>query len=187
MLSEQFFNRAQLTKVLDFKSVSMMQYLEKKGFIKPDIKPSKYSLIQVFFLFFCKELVEYTSFTWKELISLEFNKKISQEELYKKTFAYFFKTESSTFESFFKDDKIEPINLGDSSLLMLDNDILNRQFNEMYCSINDIKKIDDFVTIMIIPMKDNHMNIGVSLRRLKQKFIAKCEELNIDLDEKIPA
>ena len=57
MLSTQFFNRVQLAKLLDFKSDSSIKELEKKGFIKPDIKPSKYSLTQVFFLFFCNKFI----------------------------------------------------------------------------------------------------------------------------------
>ena len=92
MLSTQFFNRVQLAKLLDFKSDSSIKELEKKEFIKPDIKPSKYSLTQVFFLFFCKELVDYTHFSWKDLIKENFNT-ISQNQLYLKGFAYFFKPE----------------------------------------------------------------------------------------------
>ena len=55
MLSTQFFNRVQLAKLLDFKSDSSIKELEKKGLIKPDIKPSKYSLNQVRFYTFNME------------------------------------------------------------------------------------------------------------------------------------
>jgi hypothetical protein len=43
------------------------------------------------------------------------------------------------------------------------------------------------MTILIIPMKNGNNTIGVSLRRLRLKFELKCNELNIDLTEKIPA
>lgn len=186
MLTTQFFTRVQVAKLMGFKSDGMIKDLEKKGFLKPDIKPSKYSVIQVFFLFFCKELIDYTSFTWKELISENFNE-ISQEELYKKSFAYFFKPEDVLFESVDNSAEIAFINPGNITFVMFDNDVLNKQFNEMFGTIKDIQKIDDFITILIVPMKTGNNTIGVSLRRLKQKFVGKCEELNINLSEKIPA
>lgn len=186
MLSQQFFTRIQVSKLMGFKSDGMIKDFEKWGFLKPDIKPSKYSIIQVFFLFFCKELVEYTSFTWKELIGESFNE-ISQDDLYKKSFAYFFKHEDIVFETIGYGDDIEIINPGNITFVMFDNDVLNKQFNDMFGTINDIKKIDDFMTILIMPMKNGNNTIGISLRRLRLKFELKCNELNIDLTEKIPA
>ncbi|MEY3040523.1 MAG: hypothetical protein RJA74_43 [Pseudomonadota bacterium] len=186
MLSQQFFTRIQVSKLMGFKSDGMIKDFEKRGFLKPDIRPSKYSIIQVFFLFFCKELVEYTSFSWKELIGENFNE-ISQDDLYKKSFAYFFTLNDIIFETIGYGDDIAIINPGNITFVMFDNDVLNKQFNDMFGTINDIKKIDDFMTILIIPMKNGNNTIGVSLRRLKQKFVIKCQELDIDLTEKIPA
>ena len=192
MLSTQFFNRVQLAKLLDFKSDSSIKELEKKGFIKPDIKPSKYSLTQVFFLFFCKELVDYTSFSWKDLIKENFNT-ISQNLLYQKSFAYFFKPEDLLLE-YIENGNIEDFiniaivcNLGYLSVVMFDNDFLNKDFEQSYEIINTIKRTDEINTVLIMPMKNGNYTIGVSLRRLKLKFTAKCEELNINLTEKIPA
>lgn len=194
MLSTQFFNRVQLAKLLDFKSDSSIKELEKKGFIKADVRPSKYLLTQVFFLFFCKELVDYTSFNWKNLIKENFNN-ISQKDLYIKDFAYFFKPEDVILECLETGKKEDLINitsfcnLGYLSFVMFDNDFLNKDFNQHYEIINSIQKSDDIdiKTILIMPMKNGNYTIGVSLRRLKLKFIARCKDLNIDLIEKIPA
>ena len=192
MLSTQFFNRVQLAKLLDFKSDSSIKELEKKEFIKPDIKPSKYSLTQVFFLFFCKELVDYTHFSWKDLIKENFNT-ISQNQLYLKGFAYFFKPEDLLLE-YMENGNIEDFiniatvcNLGYLSVVMFDNDFLNKDFEQSYEIINTIKRTDEINTVLIMPMKNGNYTVGVSLRRLKLKFTVKCEELNINLTEKIVA
>lgn len=192
MLSEQFFSRLQMSKLTGFKSDSSIKDLEKKGFLKPDIKPSKYSIIQVFFLFFCKELIDNTSFTWRDLLSERFEK-ISQKDLYEKAFIYFFKPEDIILESLEMRDSedlihlISTLNSGQISVVMFDNDILNKQFEQPYELINNIQKTKDINTVLIMPMNNGNYTIGVSLRRLRLKFELKCKELNIDLTEKIPA
>ena len=192
MLTKQFFTRVQVAKLMGFRSDGMIKDLEKKGFLKPDIKPSKYSIIQVFFLFFCKELVDYTLFTWKELINERFYE-MSQKDLYTKSFAFFFKPEDIKIEALEMNDSgslmqfVSTLRSGHLTVVMFDNDVLNKQFEQYYESINNIQKIDDLITVSITPMKNGNMTIGVSLRRLRLKFMAKCKELNIDLTEKIPA
>lgn len=192
MLSEQFFSRLQMSKLTGFKSDSSIKDLEKKGFLKPDIKPSKYSIVQTFFLFFCKELVDKTSLTWKDLITENFNE-ISQKDLYQKAFIYFFKPEDIVIESLEmrnSEDLIQLIsvlNAGHISFVMFDNDVLNKQFDQHYELLNSIQKTKDINTVLIMPMSNGNYTIGVSLRRLRIKFELKCKELNIDLIEKIPA
>ncbi|HZH38501.1 MAG TPA: hypothetical protein VEX17_00360, partial [Bacillales bacterium] len=78
MLTQQFFTRVQLAKILNFKSDGSIKDLEKKGFLTPQIKPSKYTFNQVLFMMICKEITDLTNLSWKFFIDVEFNKLLKE-------------------------------------------------------------------------------------------------------------
>ena len=167
MLTKQFFTRVQLAKILDFKSDAMIKELEVKGLVKPAIKPSKYTLNQVFFVFICKTIVHETNLTWIHLIKLEFNKILECDTLYQNDLLNY---------HIFR--KYNAININ------IDN-------NDIYC-----KELEN-VLKLLFPNKEKNIyifdddkdidSLVINLKKLRQKFESKCIELNINLTEKLSA
>jgi hypothetical protein len=179
MLSQQFFNRAQLTKILGFKSVSMLQSLETKGLIKPDIKPSKYSLNQVIFVFICKEFVDFTPLTWKNLIDFNFNV-LLKEDLYNNDLLTIFK------KSDVKDCYIYVNN--NSKLVDKLDEYLDVNAIDALSNIPGLNNItyENIASIHVVPDKENSI-MTLSLKRLRRKLNYKCNELKISLEDKVLA
>ena len=179
MLSQQFFNRVQLTKILGFKSVSMLQSLESKGLIKPDIKPSKYSLNQVIFIYICKEFVDFTHLTWKNLIDYNFNK-LLKEDLYNNDLLTFSKKAV---------DKDCYIHVNNNTILVdkLD-EYLDVKAIDILSKIPWLDNItyENIASIHIIPSKEEPI-MTVSLKRIRRKLNYKCNELKINLEDKVLA
>jgi hypothetical protein len=198
MLNQQFFNRAQLTKILCFKSVSMLQSLENKGFIKPDVKPSRYSLNQVLFMMICKEIIDFTKLSWKDLINISFNQ-ILKYDLIKNNLLF---VSQDTLNGTVIYDAINDINLGQILERFLDVYILDEfstidgRENSTYEDVPSfITKLDntheynsheDIPSFMIKPAKNGEVTI-ISIDRINRKLHNKCIELKIDLKEKIQA
>ena len=177
MLSTQFFNRVQLAKLLDFKSDSSIKELEKKGLIKPDIKPSKYSLNQVIFLYICKEFVDFTPLTWKNLIDYNFNK-LLKEDLYNNDLLTFSKKTV---------DKDCYIHVNNNTILVdkldeyLDVNAINALSNIPWL---DNITYENIASIHVVPDKE-HSIMTVSLKRIRRKLNYKCNELKISLEDKV--
>ena len=200
MLNQQFFNRAQLTKLLCFKSVSMLQSLENKGFIKPDVKPSRYSLNQVLFMMICKEIVDFSKLSWKDLISSSFNQ-ILKCDLIKNNLLFI---RQDTLNGIVIYDAINDINLGQIIERLLDVYILDElscmegRENSTYEDIpsffiqldntihEDNRTHEDIPSFMIKPDKNGDITI-IYIDRINRKLHNKCIELKIDLKEKIRA
>ncbi|MFM6207106.1 MAG: hypothetical protein ACKPEN_08680 [Planktothrix sp.] len=179
MLSEQFFNRAQLSKILGFKSVAMLQSLENKGFITPQIKPSKYSLNQALFMMICKELIDFTNFSWRHLNSNFSNEILSYNLL---------QNNLMIIINYFESDIILVNVRNDNDYIKkleecLDFDILNKVSN---IDGREHTTFDDIPSILITPDKDRQI-MTISLNRIYRKLQYKCTELKINLEEKVPA
>lgn len=181
MLSQQFFTRVQLTKLLGFKSDGSLKEFEKKGLIKPDIKPSKYSLNQVIFMMICKELTDFTNLSWRHLISSNSNfNQILEYNLLENNLLIIINHIKSDIilVSVTKDDnyvrKIEQC---------LDFDILNNLSN---LEGRENTTFEDIPSLLITPDKDREI-MSVSINRIYRKLQYKCTELKINLEEKIPA
>ena len=179
MLSQQFFNRVQLAKLLEFKSDSIIKDLEKKNFIKPHIKPSKYSLNQALFMMVCKELSDFTNLSWKYLIHSNFSQILSYDLLENNLMIIINYTESDTILVSVKNDN-EYIKTLEKHL---DYDILNKVSN---IDGRENTTFDDIPSILITPDKDRQI-MTISLNRIYRKLQYKCTELKINLEEKVPA
>lgn len=179
MLTTQFFTRVQVAKILGFKSDGMIKDLEKKGLINPEIKPSKYSLNQVIFLFICKELVDFTPLSWKNLIKFNFNK-LLKEDLY-----------NNDLLTIFKKSNVE-----DCYIHVNNNNLLVDKLDE-YLDVNAIDALsnipwldnityENIASIHVIPDKEQPI-MTVSLKRIRRKLNYKCNELKINLEDKVLA
>ncbi|MFM6204521.1 hypothetical protein [Planktothrix sp.] len=179
MLTNQFFTRVQLAKILDFKSVGMLQEFEKKGFITPQIKPSKYSLNQALFMMICKELTTFTNLRWRHLNSNFSNEILSHNLLENNLMIIINYIESDTI--------LVSVRKDDDYVKILENhlyyNILNKVSN---LDGRENTSVDDIPALLITPDKDRQI-MTISLNRIYRKLQYKCTELKINLDEKVPA
>lgn len=179
MLTQQYFTRVQLAKLLGFKSVGMLQRFEKTGFLKPDVRPSKYSLNQVLFMFICKELVDFTNLSWQDLMNTDFNQFLVNNLLSYDLLIVFKYIESNVLffqlrnERIFTKDLIEYLDVDLLDALSQ----LNGRENSTYENIPSLK-IDNY---------DDRSIIFVTIDRIYRKLCNKCIELKIDLKEKVHA
>ncbi|MFM6206361.1 hypothetical protein [Planktothrix sp.] len=179
MLTKQFFTRVQLAKLMGFKSDGMIKDFEKRGFLSPEIKPSKYSLNQVLFMFVCKELTDFTNLGWRHLITSNFSQILSNK-LYENNLMIIINyIESDTiFVSVRKDD--DYIKILENHLYY---NILNKVSN---LDGRQNTSIDNIPSLLITPDKDRQI-MTISLDRIYRKLQYKCTELKINLEEKVPA
>jgi hypothetical protein len=179
MLTKQFFTRVQVAKLMGFKSDGMIKDFEKRGFLIPEIKPSKYSLNQVLFMFICKELTDFTNLRWRHLITSNFSQILSNKLYDNNLMIIINHVENDTIlVSVTKDDdyvrKLEQC---------LDFDILNRVSN---IPGRENTTFEDIPSLLITPDKDREI-MSFSINRIYRKLQYKCTELKINLEEKIPA
>ena len=176
MLTQQFFTRVQLAKILNFKSDGSIKDLEKKGFLTPQIKPSKYTFNQVLFMMICKEITDVTNFSWKYFIDSEFNRllKVNLIDYNLLSLSHFRNTNQLNFE-LTNDDKLVK-DLND----YLDGNLFNRLLK--------LKRIEntDYLNIPSCHIYNDNdcFLLTFSIDRICQKIQYKCIELKIDLKEK---
>lgn len=197
MLNQQFFNRAQVTKILGFKSVSMLQSLENKGFIKPDIKPSRYSLNQVLFIMICKELIDFRKckFSWKSFIEHQLNTKLkcnlidNKVLLDNKALLLFDFINTNRMEILLRndDDLVRRANFyfynETPNILLQLKESINNTSESNTCEINPSLDLPNFYIFCDI----DYDIYTFPIDRIYQKLQNKCIELQIDLNEKIRA
>lgn len=170
MLTQQFFTRSQLAKILNFKSDSYIKDLEKKGFITPQIKPSKYTFNQILFMMICKEITDFTNLSWKYLIDVNFNHILKDNIIdYNLLILSSIKSSNQIDVELKNDDEIvkDLNNYLDSNLLKLSK-LTGREYISTFHFYED----------------KNHLLITFSIDRFYRKLCDKCVELKIDLNEK---
>lgn len=179
MLTQQFFTRIQLAKILDFKSDSSIKHFEKKGFITPQIKPSKYTFNQVLFMMICKELTDFADFSWKYLIEEIGFTCILEKNLidYDLLYLCYFKSTRRLYVRVYNEDDNLLLNLDD----YLDSglSLIVSKLKENEDDTND--DIPNFCTFY----DKNCIYLLFPIDRMYQKLQHKCTELKIDLKEKI--
>lgn len=172
MLTQQFFTRVQLAKILNFKSDSYIKDLEKKGFIIPQIKPSKYTFNQVLFMMICKEIINVTKASWKYFIDVKFNRLLEANLI----------EGNILFLSQLRDGNELTIQLWNDDVLAKKlNDNLDGEFLKSLSKLNIAYK--NTPTCHILNHEDYFL-LSFSIEMLYQKLWNKCIELNIDLTEK---
>lgn len=181
MLTQQFFTRVQLAKILNFKSDGSIKDLEKKGFISPQIKPAKYTFNQVLFMMICKEIVDCTDLSWKYLIEVNLNcilqKNLIDNDLLRLTY--------------YKSTKILDVSL----IIDHYNNIVPKLYEYLDSGLSHIAANlkesenttnDDKPTFYSAYNKNkNCIFLLFSIDRVYQKLQHKCIELEIDLKEKV--
>lgn len=175
MLSKQFFTRVQVTKLLGFKSDNVIKYLEKKGFISPEIKPSKYSLNQVLFLYICKEMSDFTNLSWTDFMDAKLNNFLEENLLdFDLLIILQYTNTNQPYGSLQKNKELskELDRYFDSALLDAVSKLTGRE-NTTYENIPSIYINKDIMF--------------VSINRVYRKLKNKCTELKINLEEKITA
>lgn len=170
MLTQQFFTRVQLAKILNFKSNNSIKDLEKKGFITPQIKPSKYTFNQVLFMMICKEIIDFTTFSWKFFIDEQFNI-LLQADL--KDYKLFI------LSSIKGSDRID-IELKNDKVLTKD---LNNYLDSNLLSSPKTKGSDHMPNFHFRETK-GYIVLTFSIERIYHRLYKKCTELKIDLKEK---
>lgn len=180
MLTKQFFTRVQLAKLMGFKSDGMIKDFEKRGFLTPEIKPSKYSLNQALFMMICKELITFTNLSWRHLIKSNFSNEILSYNLLQNNLMIII--------NYFESDVILVNVRNDEDYVRkleecLDFDILNKVSN---LDGRENTTFDDIPSLLITPDKDRQI-MTISLSRIYRKLEYKCTELQINLEEKVPA
>ena len=184
MLTQQFFTRVQLAKILDFKSDGSIKDLEKKGFITPQVKPSKYTFNQVLFMMICKELTDFRNFSWKKFIdcklnfTLEYNL-IDYDALLIYNFIY---TDRMGFLPINSDDLVRRMNF------FLNNEVSNilLKLKESVNNTSESNTSVDLPNFYIFCDTDCDV-YTFPIDRIYLKLQNKCIELKIDLNEKIRA
>ncbi|PJE46035.1 MAG: hypothetical protein CUR34_11475 [Sediminibacterium sp.] len=170
MLTQQFFTRVQLAKILNFKSDSSIKDFEKKGFITPQIKPSKYTFNQVLFMMICKELTDFTTLSWKYFIDVKFNVLLNYNIIDYNLFLF----------SYIKgSDKID-IQLKNDNVLAKD---LNDYLDSNLSKLPKLKEFEYTSTFHFRDTKD-YFALTFSIERIYRRLHNKCIELKIDLKEK---
>ena len=170
MLTQQFFTRSQLAKILNFKSDSYIKDLEKKGFIIPQIKPSKYTFNQVLFMMICKEIVDFTTFSWKFFIDEQFNILLQANLIDYKLFIL----------SYIKDSDKLDIDLNNDKILAKD---LNDYLDSNLLKLPKLKGLEYTSTFHFRDTKD-YIALTFSIEKIYHRLYNKCIELKIDLKEK---
>ena len=179
MLSTQFFTRVQLAKILGYKSDGFLKDFEKKRFLIPQIKPSKFTFNQVLFMMICKEIINSTNLSWKDFIDAKFNTVLKENLIdFKLLLLYQYRNTNQPELILSKDEAIAR-NLRN----FLDGDLLD--------DVSKIKNREN-ITYESIPSflfyRDTDYDLIIfSIDRIYQKLHNKCTELKIDLREKILA
>ena len=170
MLTQQFFTRSQLAKILNFKSDSYIKDLEKKGFITPQIKPSKYTFNQVLFMMICKEVIDFTTFSWKFFIDVQFNCLLQVNLIDYNLLVLSYIKGSDKLDIDLNNDKILAKDLND----YLDSNLLK---------LPKLKGLDYTSTFHFCDNND-YLLLTFSIERIYRRLYNKCIELKIDLKEK---
>jgi hypothetical protein len=170
MLTQQFFTRSQLAKILNFKSDSYIKDLEKKGFITPQIKPSKYTFNQVLFMMISKEIIDFTTLSWKVFIDGEFNILLQANLIDYNLLLFSYIKGSNKFDIELKNDNVVAKDLND----FLDSSLLN---------LPKLKGLEYTSTFHFCDNKD-HLLLTFSIERIYRRLHNKCIELKIDLKDK---
>ncbi|MEG4347122.1 hypothetical protein QUB70_28150 [Microcoleus sp. A003_D6] len=170
MLTQQFFTRSQLAKILNFKSDSYIKDLEKKGFITPQIKPSKYTFNQVLFMMICKEIIDFTNLSWKYFIDVNFNDILHFNIIDYNLFCLLN----------IKGSKKIDIELKNDDVLAKD---LNNYLDSNLLKLPELKGFELTSTLYVCDNKDYYL-LTLSIDRMYRRLCNKCIELKIDLKEK---
>lgn len=176
MLTHQFFTRVQLAKILNFKSDSIIKDFEKKGFLTPQIKPSKYTFNQVLFMMICKEITDVTNLSWKYFIDIKFNDLLKQNLIDYNLLLLSHSKNTMKLDVELKNDDTIVKDLNN----YLDSCLLNR-LSKLKGSDNiDYKYLPSFH----LYNDNDYILFTFSIDRINQKLHNKCIELKIDLKEK---
>ena len=190
MLTQQFFTRVQLAKILNLKNDNSIRYLEKIGFIKPDVKPSRYSLNQTLFMMMCKELIDFRSnFCWKSFIEHELNAKLKGDLIDNKALLLF---------DFRNTNRMEILLLNDDNLVRRLNFFFNNEVSNILSqlkeSVNNTSESNTCESNTRVDLPNFYIFNDIDydiysfpIDRVYQKLQNKCIELQIDLNEKIRA
>lgn len=175
MLTQQFFTRVQLTKILNFKNDGSIRDLEKKGFLIPQIKPSKYTFNQVLFMMICKEITDVTHLSWKHFIDANFNTVLKKNLIdYNLLFLYEFKNANQPHIDLINNDPIA-------------EDLNNYLNGDLFYSVSKFQGIENAneytPSYQSYSYKDYNL-LMFSIDCVNRKLHKKCIELKIDLNEK---
>jgi hypothetical protein len=178
MLTQQFFTRVQLAKILNFKSDGSIKDLEKKGFLTPEIKPSKYTFNQVLFMMICKEITDLTNLSWKFFIDVEFNKLLKENLIDYDLLLLSRCLNLNQFDTVLMNDDVVVKELND----YLDGDLLKR-----ISKLKGIENTTENIPFLHIDYSIDFIVLTISIDRVHRRLHNKCIELKIDLKEKILA
>lgn len=178
MLTQQFFTRVQLAKILNFKNDNSIRDLERKGFLTPQIKPSKYTLNQVLFMMIFKEIADFTDLSWKIFIEYDLHKIILEENLidYNVLYLSHFGNTKRVLIDVVNDDAVAKY-LND----YFDSDLLNSLSKLKKSENNTYEDRPNFHT----SYDRDCIFLTFSIDRIYRKLEYKCIELEIDLKEKV--
>ncbi|MEG4307111.1 hypothetical protein QUB16_31065 [Microcoleus sp. D3_18a_C4] len=176
MLTQQFFTRVQLAKILNFKSDGSIKDLEKKGFLTPQVKPAKYIFNQVLFMMICKEIIDVSSLSWKYFIDVQFNRLLEINLIDCKTLSmsHYKNTSQLDFEFIDDDAMLKDLNH------FLDGNVFKKLLKLKRIDNTDYEKIPS----CYIYNDDDSILLIISIDRISRKLHRKCIDLNIDLSEK---
>jgi len=183
MLTQQSLTRRQLATILNFKNDNSIRDLERKNFITPQIKPSKYTFNQILFMMICKEITDFTDLNWKYLIDVNLNCVLEKNLIdYDILFLWYFKNTKKLYVKVMTDDDNIVPGLSyqiDSGLSLITK--LKGNEDDTKDDTNDDTK--NFCTYD----DKNCIYLLFPIDRMYQKLQRKCIELKIDLKEKIRA
>lgn len=181
MLTQQFFTRVQLAKILNFKSDGSIKDLEKKGFITPQIKPAKYTFNQVLFMMMCKEITDFTDLSWKYLIEVKLNCILEKNLIdYDLLFLSYFKSTKRLY--------VKVMNDNDDNIVANMYDYLDSGLSHIVSKLKESEDdICDDTPNFYTAYDKNCIYLLFSIDVFYQKLQNKCVELKIDLKEKVRA
>lgn len=174
MLTQQFFTRSQLAKILNFKSDSYIKDLEKKGFITPQVKPAKYTFKQVLFMMICKELTDFTDLSWKYLIEVDFNSILKKDLI----------DNDLLLLKYFKNTRILEVNLindDDNNIVANLYDYLDSGLSHIVSNLEQSDNTNEDTHNFYTAHNKKCIFFLFSIDRMCQKLQYKCTDLKIDL------
>ncbi len=175
MFCQELFNRVQVADILGYVSYHSVENLEKMGLIIPEVKPSKYSLSQVLFLLTCQHIRTYLKLTNKELLKSGFHIDIPVEK-YKSSYLRI-ERESKQFTFSIIEDREYIQSVQNLHALLQD-----KISKILPCNCT---ALEDSSTFIIPRLGYKDRTETVLLPRILEILGTRCDELGIDLQEKI--
>jgi len=177
MFRRELFNRVQVAAILGHSNYRSVENLEKMGLITPKVKPSKYSLSQVLFLLTCQHIRTCLKLTNKELLKSGFHIDIPVEK-YKSSYLRIEReSKQFTFAIIEDGEYIQSV----QNLHALLQDEINKI---LPCNCT---ALEDSSTFIIPRLGYKDRTETVLLPRILEILGNRCNNLNIDLEEKIAA